>query len=240
MQDKEDNRKLEDIDEKDFLRQFFLTDIGHELRTPMSAILGFSSLLMQSELNEKQYKFTQSIHEAANSLLTIINDVLDYTKIESNLLQLDMVDFSLQELIISIKNRLERNSWHRQIKVATKIDQQLPNFFKSDPTRVEQILTHLMNLVIRFSGSDDVSLQVCLLDYRDKVVRVRFELGNMKGEASSLNRLYDIFNTSDNANVVNFVRHFGDAGFSFYIIKRMMELLGGELLVEREENEAKG
>ncbi|OJJ20472.1 hypothetical protein BKI52_18620 [marine bacterium AO1-C] len=239
MQDNEDNQKLDDFDEKDFLKQFFLTDIGHELRTPMSAILGFSSLLMQSELTETQHKFTQSIYEAADNLLVIINDILDYAKIESNLLQVETIDFPLRTLVLGIKNRLERNSRHKQINISINIDEQLPDFLKSDPSRIEQILIHLMNMVIRFSVYDNAVLYTYLLSYKNKVVKVRFELGNMGGDASPLDSLYEIFNASDNSNVISFVQHLGDAGFSFYIIKRMMELLNGKLSVERNGNSAK-
>ena len=239
MQDKEDNQKLDDVDEKDFLKQFFLTDIGYELRTPMSAILGFSSLLMQSELNDTQYKFTQSIYEAADNLLTIINDILDYAKVESNALQVDAVDFNLRDLVLGIKNRMERNGRHRQVSISTNIDEQLPDFLKSDPARVEQIITHLMNLVAKFSMQQNILMQVCLLNYKDGVVKVRFELGYMEGTNSPLDSLYEIFNTSDKSNVISFVQHFGDTGFSFYIIKRMMELLNGKLSIEQAEGKAK-
>jgi len=239
MQDKEDNQKLDDVDEKDFLKQFFLTDIGYELRTPMSAILGFSSLLMQSELNDTQYKFTQSIYEAADNLLTIINDILDYAKVESNALQIDAIDFNLRDLVLGIKNRLERNGRHRQVNITTHIDEQLPDFLKSDPARVEQIIAHLMNLVVKFSVERNLLLQVCLLNYKDGVVKIRFELGDLGGATSPLDSLYEIFNTSDNSNVISFVQHFGDTGFSFYIIKRMMKLLHGELSIEREGEKAK-
>mgnify|MGYP001113571747 CR=1 FL=1 len=237
MQDQEENQEWNDKNEMPFLKQFFLADMGHELRTPMSAILGFSSLLMQSELNETQYKFTQSIYEAADNLLTIINDILDYSKIESGSFQIDKADFSLQELIHNIENRLKRNHRQKNIHFSFNIDEQLPEYLKSDSPRLEQIIYYLMSLVVKFSAHDQVELRTQLISYKNKRVKVRFELGNME-VVPSLENLHNFINNVNGSNGTSFMSHFGDSGLSFYVIKKIINLLDGKLMIEKNENGA--
>lgn len=221
--------------ESTHLKQVFLTDMGHELRTPMSAILGFSSLLMQSQLDESQYKFARSIYEATDSLLTIINDILDYSKIEAGKLNIDRVDFDLRELLYKVKQRFEHSVAQKHLNLSLHIDEQLPNFLKSDSKRIEQILVHLMNNAIKFTPKGDVELHARLLSYKEKLVHIQFEIKDTGIGISKekLNLIFDSFAHTDSRHY----QRFGGAGLGLIIVKKLIDLLGGKITVQSNEGE---
>lgn len=227
MQNREEDKE-DIINEKNHLKQIFLAEMSHELRTPMSAILGFSSLLMQSDLDENQYKFTQSIYEAADDLLVIINDVLDYSKIESGVLNIYENDFNLRELLYKLAQKMNRKVRDNQPGFTLSIDEKLPDFLKGDVQKVEQILMHLMNSALRFTTQKQIELHVLMQGYKEKCIEVKFEL---KNTGIPKKNAFAIFNEPGHLGTRSMVRHFGGSGLDFFIVKKLGQLLGGNIYV---------
>lgn len=214
------------------LKQGFLSDMGHELRTPMSAILGFSSLLMQSNLNDSQYKFAQSIHEATHSLLSIINDVLDYSKIEAGKLHIEKNNFNLRQLLQKVKQRCaQQNNSHQTLNIALNIDEQLPDFLKSDQDRVSQILCHLISETVKFTTTNNIDLSAHMLAYKERQVRLKFEIKASHTQVSP-ERASALFDSLNYLGVNHFQR-VGDTGLGLVIVKKLAKLLGGNVAVQQ-------
>lgn len=213
------------------LKQGFLSDMGHELRTPMSAILGFSSLLMQSNLNESQYKFAQSIHEATHNLLSIINDVLDYSKIEAGKLHIEKNNFNLRQLLHKVKQYCaQQNTPSNTLALKLHIDEQLPDFLKSDQDRVSQILCNLISETAKFTASKNVVLSAQMLAYKERQVRLQFEIkaANTQVSPEQAEALFDSLNYLG----VNHFQRVGDTGLGLIIVKKLAKLLGGNIAVK--------
>ncbi|WP_299461518.1 response regulator [uncultured Microscilla sp.] len=217
------------------LKQVFLSDMGHELRTPMSAILGFSGLLMQSNLDESQYKFAQSIYEATNNLLTIINDVLDYSKIESGKLTIEQADFNVRQLLHKIKKRLENQGVHQHKPYLTLyIDEKLPDFLKSDDKRLEQILWNLINEATKFIVGSSIDLFARMIAYKEGQVNVQFEV-KCAGASISQDQVKTIFDSLNYLGTNHFQR-FGDIGLGLVIVKKLVSFLGGNIVVQHNKS----
>lgn len=225
------NSSHKDLYLSNHLKQGFLSDMGHELRTPMSAILGFSSLLMQSNLNESQYKFAQSIHEATHNLLSIINDVLDYSKIEASKLHIEKNNFNLRQLLHKVKQRCaQKNNSLQPLTIELSIDEQLPDFLKSDQDRVSQILCNLISETAKFTASKDIGLSAHMLAYKERQIHLQFEIKATNAQVSSeqVNALFDSLNYLG----VNHFQRVGDTGLGLVIVKKLVKLLGGNVAVK--------
>ena len=215
------------------LKSEFVANISHEVRTPISAVIGMSELLLDSQLSTEQRQFVNIVSDSAQSLLTIINDILDFSKMEAGRIELEIIDFNLISIVKGCADWLESAAKGKNLSLMTSIDPRLPPFVKGDPVRLRQVLLNLASNAIKFTGKGTVILTAEMMEQRGDVLRVRFEVSDTGiglSEASK-KRLFQPFSQADGSTT----RKYGGTGLGLSISKRLVELMGGDIYVESEE-----
>ncbi|NUP95525.1 MAG: response regulator [Planctomycetaceae bacterium] len=206
----------------------FVATISHELRTPMNGILGTAELLMQSGIQGEERELVEVIQRSSKGLLSIINDVLDFTKGESNRIQLERIDFDLRETLRAVVE-LESNAARRRgITLECDVDEHLPAGLLGDPVRLRQVLLNLIDNAIKFTSEGGVRLEVRAVG--DGLVEFRVRDSGIGIPASKLDSIFDPFVQADSSTT----RRFGGSGLGLAICRQLVRLMGGELRVESE------
>jgi len=212
-------------------KSVFLANMSHEIRTPMNAILGLTGLMQREKLTEKQSSWLGKVSGSAEHLLSIINDVLDISKIEAEKLSLDLVDFQLTVVLDHVVSMLREQAHAKG--VVLKVDAgSVPSGLTGDPVRLRQALINLLSNAIKFSEDSTVSLRVSTVWEGEKEVYIRFEIKD-RGigiEADKLPNLFTKFHQVD----TSISRKFGGTGLGLVITRHIAELMGGEVGVESE------
>lgn len=206
----------------------FVANISHELRTPMNGVIGMTDLLIDSKLQAEQRDYAETIRASAGSLLAVIDDVLDFSKLEFNKLELDTVEFDLEGLLDDAVAIVGAQAYDRGIELSLHVAPNLPLEAVGDPVRLRQVLLNLLNNAIKFTEEGEVSLIVSFADTREG--RVRFEVRDTGCgiDAELLPRVFDSFYQTDNSPT----RRHGGAGLGLAISKHLVELMDGTLSVK--------
>jgi PAS domain S-box-containing protein len=215
------------------LKSEFVANISHEVRTPISAVIGMSELLMDSQLTGEQRQFVNIVSDSAQSLLTIINDILDFSKMEAGRIELEIIDFNLISIVNGCADWLESAAKGKNLRLMTNIDPKLPPYVKGDPVRLRQVLLNLASNAIKFTAKGTVILTAELMEQRGDALRVRFEVSDtgIGLSESSKKRLFQPFSQADGSTT----RKYGGTGLGLSISKRLVELMGGDIDVDSEE-----
>lgn len=208
----------------------FLANMSHEIRTPMNGILGMASLLSDTCLSDEQQDFLKTIQVSASSLLTIINDILDYSKIEANKLELELLNFDLQKTIGDVIELLNVQAAPKGLRLTSHIEYDVPALVKGDPSRLRQVLTNLIGNAIKFTIAGDVVVHVSLDKDDEQAATIRFRISDTGvGIAEDhLDCLFKHFSQVDSS----ITRRYGGTGLGLAISKRLVGLMGGEIGVE--------
>jgi len=213
----------------------FLANMSHEIRTPMNGILGMIHLLTSTELTAKQQEYISVANSSAESLLTIINDILDLSKIEAGRLELENIEFDLPKLIEDISCLMQQPARGSSLELISAIDKTLPSHFRGDPTRLRQVLTNLLSNAIKFTHVGEVILRVINLSETDsfsegQAVKLRIEVQDtgigISPEAQE--KLFDSFSQADGSTT----RKYGGTGLGLSISRKIVEIMGGQIGVE--------
>ena len=210
----------------------FLANMSHEIRTPMNAIIGFSDLLRKAALGEKHGSYVDRIHSSAGSLLEIINDILDLSKIEAQKLRLETTGFQLQETLESLVDLFGHQTVEKGIDLVVNRAADVPNSLIGDPLRLRQVLINLIGNAVKFTDQGSVKLHVACEAKTETEATIRFTVKDT-GPGIPEDRIADLFAAFVQADSTTTRKH-GGTGLGLTISHQLVELMGGQLTAESE------
>lgn len=208
----------------------FISTISHEIRTPLNAIVGVSNLLLLSDPKKEQIENLNILKISSDNLLHLVNNILDFSKMESGKLQLENIDFNLRDLVLDVKELFSIKASEKGIELIVNIDNKIPNVLKGDPLRINQLLINLVNNAIKFTEAGYVKLEVNLQLSTINHALVYFVISDT-GIGIPQAKQGQIFNSFTQADA-NTTRKFGGTGLGLSICKRILDNLHSKLQVE--------
>lgn len=208
----------------------FLAIMSHEIRTPMNGVLGMSELLSETSLTEEQRDYLDNILSSSEALLTIINDILDYSKIEAGKLDFEMVEFDVRDLIQKVLRIFTFKLGNKDIKFKFYLDPKIKLKIRSDPGRFRQILINFLGNAIKFTEKGSISVKIILEEelktsYKLKVIVADTGIGIAEDK---LEKLFDSFTQAD----LSTTRKYGGTGLGLAICKKLVEIMKGDIGIE--------
>lgn len=216
-------------EESERIKQEFLANMSHEIRTPMNAVMGMSSLLVKTPLNEKQTKYAKTIQFASDNLRVIIDDILDLSKIEAGKIQLETIDFNIKELVRNLIHTLEIRADEKHLHLVNDVKNNVPDFVTGDPVRLNQVLLNLMGNAIKFTESGSVTIRAEILSENENEIALKFSIidTGIGIAADKMNHIFEAFSQERSDTT----RKYGGTGLGLTICKKLVELQGGKIEV---------
>ena len=208
----------------------FLANMSHEIRTPLNGIIGFTDLLMNTQLGPIQEKYMATINQSAHSLLEIINDILDFSKIEAGKLELFIDLYDIKKILEQVFDLMLYEANIKNLKLELHVGDDVPQYIRTDIVRLKQILINLLSNAVKFTHKGSIKLDVSVLEREDKVCLIRFSvtdtgIGILE---QNKNKIFKAFSQEDSSTT----RKFGGTGLGLTISNQLLALMNSRLQLE--------
>lgn len=211
-------------------KDHFLARMSHELRTPLTSVIGFSKLLTTSTDPAEHDEYTRNILQSSSLLLSIIDDILDYSKMQSDAIVLETIEFDLQSSLEDIVAMHAYNAFGKSIELVLLVESDVPCALRGDPMRLRQIINNLLGNSIKFTAQGEVIVRVSNLEQQGNEVSLGFSVkdSGVGMDPEQMGKLFKPFSQAD----TSITRRFGGSGLGLVICKQLVELMGGKIIVE--------
>jgi PAS domain S-box-containing protein len=210
----------------------FLSIMSHEIRTPMNAVIGMSHLLMEDDPREDQLENLKTLQFSAENLLELINNILDFSKMDSGKIELERVSFNIQDILQRIIHSCTYQIRQKNLNMIVEVDPYLPKQVVGDPVRLAQVINNLLSNAIKFTDEGNVRVSLEVVDRRKKHVTIRFVFEDT-GIGIPADKMKVIFEAFSQASI-NTTRKYGGTGLGLAIVKKLLNLFGSEITVQSE------
>lgn len=213
-------------------KEIFLANMSHEIRTPINGIVGIIHMLRGSQLTSEQRDWISRLDTASSSLILIINDILDISKIDSGMMKIEEESFSIRQKLEDISHIFKNRAEEKNLAFILEIDPKLPKFIKTDSLRVQQIINNFISNSIKFTESGKIILKAEVTDQVDKNITIKFSVADtgIGIQEDAIEKIFLAFEQGDDG----ITKKYGGTGLGLAIVKKLAELLKGEITAKSE------
>lgn len=214
------------------VKEKFLANMSHEIRTPINAILGFTNLLQRKNLDEESMEYIHSMEMSGNNLLTIINDILDLSKIEAGMMRIESAPFSIRNVLHSVEEMFRSKIKEKNLQFVVDIDKTIPDILEGDSIRLTQILVNLVSNSLKFTAKGSINIHITNEGIVDNTLTTGIEIKDtgIGIEKEILEKIFDRFQQAEDS----VTRKYGGTGLGLSIVQELVSLQNGKIRVESE------
>lgn len=216
-------------------KQQFLSNMSHEIRTPMNAIIGFTKVMLKTELTAKQKEYLTAIKLSGDSLIVLINDILDLAKVESGKMDFEKLPFQIKTSLSTMLHIFETKIREKNLKLIKNFDSKIPDILVGDSVRLHQIIINLVSNAVKFTSEGEIIVSIQMISEDAESVKIEFTIADT-GIGISENKIENIFENFQQASS-NTSRIYGGTGLGLAIVKQLVEAQGGKVSVKSKVDE---